>query len=196
MTKPLPLDALRFAIDKHDGQHRKYTGEPYVQHPINVAEILINSFPAERGVLPVNVIRAALLHDVIEDCDVTYSELNDAFGPDVTLLVHQVSDKSRPDDGNRAARKAIDRDWYSIAEPRAKCIKLADSIDNTKSIVANDGNFAKVYLREKRALLKVLEPTADESAKYGSWLIEWQLSLWAEATRQVTLGCLKLKVSL
>ena len=60
----------------------------------------------------------------------------------------------RPEDGNRAKRKAIDRDHVAKASRYGKVIKLADLIDNTRSIVEHDPNFAKVYLKEKEALIK------------------------------------------
>jgi hypothetical protein len=68
-----------------------------------------------------------------------------------------LTDVSRPEDGNRAARKAIDLAHTAKASPAAKTIKLADLIDNTRSIVERDPDFAKVYLQEKARLLEVLQ---------------------------------------
>lgn len=141
--------ATVFATNAHRGQVRKYTGEPYITHPIAVAEIVKTVTDDEE------MIAAAILHDVIEDCAVTRDGLL-AFGPVVTALVYQLSDVSRPRDGNRALRKAIDRDWLSCACDKAKTIKLADLIHNSLSILANDEQFAKVYMAEKRELLQVL----------------------------------------
>jgi (p)ppGpp synthase/HD superfamily hydrolase len=78
------------------------------------------------------------------------------FGKQVAALVADLTDVSRFEDGNRQARKCIDREHTAKASPDAKTIKLADLIDNTRSIVAHDPDFAKVYLGEKRQLLKVL----------------------------------------
>lgn len=78
------------------------------------------------------------------------------FGAAVAALVIEVTDVSRPSDGNRAARKAKDRDHLAKASPDAQTIKLADLISNTQSIVEHDPAFARVYLAEKEALLDVL----------------------------------------
>jgi hypothetical protein len=67
-----------------------------------------------------------------------------------------LTDVSKPTDGNRAKRKNMDREHIAKASLQAKTIKLADLIDNTRSIVEHDPKFAKVYLTEKALLLEVL----------------------------------------
>ena len=62
----------------------------------------------------------------------------------------------RPQDGNRATRKELDRQHTAKASPDAKTVKLADLISNGKSIIKDDPNFAKVFMKEKAALLEVL----------------------------------------
>jgi (p)ppGpp synthase/HD superfamily hydrolase len=143
--------AEAFAAKAHEGQKRKYTGEPYIVHPQAVAEIL-----AEAG-LDDEVIAAGLMHDVVEDCDVTVEDIRAAFGDRVAQLVDEVTDVSRPEDGNRAIRKGLDRDHLAKASPEAKSVKLADIIDNTRSIVPYDPSFARVYMREMRLLLPMLK---------------------------------------
>lgn len=142
--------AYNFARNAHEGQKRKYTGNPYIVHPCEVAKIVSGVEHTE------DMLCAALLHDVVEDCGVAYSGLEEVFGEEVALLVYWLSDKSKPEDGNRAYRKEIDRIWISVADPQAKTIKLADLISNTKSIVEHDKEFAKVYIKEKELLLEVL----------------------------------------
>ena len=88
------------------------------------------------------------------------------FGEDVATLVDWLTDVSRPSDGNRAARKAIDRARLACAPARAQTIKLADLIDNTASVVAHGKGFAPVYLREARELLGVLD-RGDPSLREG-----------------------------
>jgi (p)ppGpp synthase/HD superfamily hydrolase len=107
-----------------------------------------------------------LLHDVIEDTDRTYEDIRDAgFGFPVADLVREVSDISTSADGNRAVRKAIDRDHLAKASPGGQTIKLADLIHNTSSICKYDPKFATVYMAEKRELLKVL--TKGNAILYG-----------------------------
>ena len=147
---PLIAKAAEFAREKHKDQKRKYTGEPYFVHCEAVA-LLVQSVTDDP-----EMIASAYLHDVAEDCGVTYPELCNAFGVPVADLVGWLTDRSKPSDGNRAARKKIDREILAKAPARAKTIKLADLIDNTKSIVEHDKDFAKVYLAEKELLLPLL----------------------------------------
>ena len=132
-------------------QKRKYTGEPYIVHPAEVASI-VASVP---GSTP-DMVAAAWLHDVIEDTGCTFTDIHMAFGIDIATLVGWLTDVSKPEDGNRATRKAIDREHTAKAPAEAQTIKLADLISNSRSIMAHDPEFAKTYLAEKRMLLEVM----------------------------------------
>lgn len=148
----MEYQAMRFATLAHGRiEHcRKYTGEPYIVHPGHVAAI-VRSVDHDEAMLC-----AAWLHDTREDCGVSNEELMVRFGQDVAGLVDWLTDVSKRSDGNRAARKAMDRDHLAQAPARAQTIKLADIIDNTASIVAHDRSFSRVYLREATDLLGVL----------------------------------------
>ena len=102
------------------------------------------------------MVAAALLHDVLEDTDVTFDLLVEQFGSEVADLVLWLTDVSKPEDGNRSTRKALDRQHSAAAPAAAQTVKVADLISNTRSIVAHDPNFSKVYLEEKRLLLDML----------------------------------------
>jgi (p)ppGpp synthase/HD superfamily hydrolase len=132
-------------------QVRKYTGEPYIVHPAEVAKI-VASVP---GATP-DMVAAAWLHDVVEDTGCTYTDIHMAFGIDIATLVGWLTDVSKPEDGNRAVRKAIDRAHSAEAPAEAQTIKLADLISNSRSIMAHDPAFAKTYLEEKRLLLAAM----------------------------------------
>jgi (p)ppGpp synthase/HD superfamily hydrolase len=132
------------------GQTRKYTGEPYVVHPLEVASLVESVGGTEA------MVAAALLHDVLEDTGVTFDLLVEQFGSEVAELVLWLTDVSKPEDGNRSTRKALDRQHSAAAPAAAQTVKVADLISNTRSIVAHDPGFAKVYLEEKRLLLDVL----------------------------------------
>ena len=142
--------AIEFATQAHAGQARKYTGEPYITHPIEVMQIVstVTDDP--------EVLAAAILHDVVEDTPATIMNIRIGFTPRVAELVSDLTDVSKPEDGNRATRKELDRQHTAKASPDAKTIKLADLISNSHSIVKDDPNFAKVYMKEKAALLEVL----------------------------------------
>ena len=142
--------ALAYATDAHKGQVRKYTGEPYIVHPIEVMELV------KQVIDDPEMQAAALLHDVVEDTPVSINEIKDEFGPRVAALVDDLTDVSKPEDGNRALRKELDRQHSAKASPDAQTVKLADLISNSLSIIEEDPNFAKVYMKEKALLLEVL----------------------------------------
>mgnify|MGYP002519692118 CR=1 FL=1 len=72
----------------HDGQLRK-SGEPYIVHPLNVAMILTTIYADSE------TIEAALLHDVLEDCDCTHEEMEEIMGPTITRIVEGVTKLSK-----------------------------------------------------------------------------------------------------
>jgi (p)ppGpp synthase/HD superfamily hydrolase len=161
------LAAARFAVIAHGRQVRKYTGEPYIAHPLAVAAAYM---AAEREDFVGGA--AAILHDVVEDTPVTEAEVRELFGDDVGDLVMEVTNASKPEDGNRAARKAIDREHLAKASYKGKTIKLADVIDNLKSIMQHDPHFAKIYMTEKRELLPLLKGGNADLFRELSALIE------------------------
>lgn len=141
-----------FATAAHTAvrQVRKYTNEPYINHPAEVVGILAAIQPSEE------MLAAAWLHDVVEDTGVPLCVIQQEFGPTIAYMVAGLTDISTPHMGNRAARKAIDRAHTAAQWASTKTVKLADLISNTRSIVQFDPAFAKVYMAEKRELLKVL----------------------------------------
>ena len=145
--------ARQFATEAHEriDQRRKYTNQPYQEHLKAVAELVASVTDDPE------MIAAAWLHDTVEDTPATFGDLERELGPGVRDLVVQLTDVSRPGDGNRAVRKAIDRRHTAQATPRAKTIKLADLIDNCRDICGHDAKFARVYLAEAAALLEVLD---------------------------------------
>ena len=143
--------AMQFAKARHGDQKRKYTDEPYWTHPVAVAGILEDLNAKDE------VIAAAMLHDVLEDTPTSFEELDREFGHVVADLVMEVTNVSRFEDGNRAERKAKDKAHLAKSSFWGATIKLADLIDNTRTIVKHDPKFAVTYLQEKRELLRVLE---------------------------------------
>lgn len=145
--------ASRYATSAHAriNQLRKYTGQPYDVHLKAVAQLVAEVSDDAA------MVAAAWLHDVVEDTPATFDEVEREFGADVAQLVRELTDVSRPADGNRAVRKALDRRHLAAASPRAKTIKLADVIDNCRDICRHDARFGRVYLREIGALLPLLE---------------------------------------
>ena len=145
--------ARDFATAAHRGvgQTRKYTGEPYDEHLRRVAALVagVTEDP--------EMIAAAWLHDVVEDTPVTIEEVEREFGPGVRGLVDALTDVSRPHDGNRAVRKALDRRHLAGAPERAQTVKLADLIDNCDDICRHNRGFGRIFLAEMGELLDVLD---------------------------------------
>lgn len=139
------LDAVAFAALAHDGQRRKYVNEPYIIHPIRVARRV--SFVQN---VTTDMICAALLHDVLEDCPhVTSVDIENQFGYDVYQLVKALTDEKPFKGGpNRAQRKQNTLKRLRNAGSYAQTIKCADLLDNLTSIIEHDKNFGKVFLKE------------------------------------------------
>ena len=144
--------AAEFARTAHESidQRRKYTNEPYIVHPADVADIVASVTDDE------NMICAAWLHDVVEDTPITLDDIRSEFGEDIAHLVDGLTNVAKPEDGNRAARNAIDREHTAGTDSRTKTIKLADLISNLNGIVDQNRSFARKYLGEKQELLTVL----------------------------------------
>ena len=156
--------ARAFAIDAHTriDQRRKYSQQPYSVHLASVASIVASVSEDEE------MIAAAWLHDVVEDTPATLYDVETAFGKEVALLVENLTDVSKPSDGNRAARKAIDRQHTATGSSRAKTVKLADLIDNSQDICKHDMRFAQTFLVEMGATLEVLD-TGDQQLYQRAW---------------------------
>ena len=156
MTVWKQLDkAIMFAAMAHKGQVRKYTGLPYVTHTVEVMTILHET----AAIVSEDQLCAALLHDVVEDTEITIETIELQFGPGVAALVHDLTDvftSERYGYLNRRARKYNERIRLSRIASQAQDIKLADLISNTTSIAEYDPGFARVYLAEKAAILDVM----------------------------------------
>ena len=145
--------AFVFATAAHAavGQRRKYTDQPYIVHPIRVATTVAKFGGTDE------MIAAAYLHDVVEDTGVSIVDIQDMFGTDVALIVDGLTDVSKPEDGNRVVRKAMDRAHSAGATYEAQFVKCADIIDNAADIGTQDRSFFKVYREEMVLLLDVLD---------------------------------------
>lgn len=147
--------AVAFADLAHQGQVRKYTGEAYINHPIDVEEILQHiMFPD----VPTAVMSAAaILHDVVEDTPVTIEDVRNEFGEQVSDLVFWLTDTATHADGNRAVRMEIARKRLANAPVEAQIIKAADLMSNAKTISVYDPDFWKVYFKEAEQLLEAMD---------------------------------------
>lgn len=150
-----------FANSAHGEQMRKYTPEPYIVHPVRVMELCrkVTDDPT--------ILSAALLHDVLEDTPVKKAEMLEFLYTVMSRqqairtmqLVTDLTDvytKAAYPRYNRSVRKNMERDRIKSTSPDSRTIKYADVIDNCREITQHDPDFAVVFLRECRAMLKVI----------------------------------------
>lgn len=154
-----------FAIGAHTGQKRKYTGEPYYDHLVEVMMLVRNN-----NVGDIEMQSASLLHDIIEDTDFTEKDLRHYFSRRIADIVMELTDTATLAEGNRATRSGWYKDQLEKASPAAQTIKCADIISNAKGIIEHDPNFAKVWLAEAEALLNVMLK-ANMDLHSGAWQI-------------------------
>ena len=152
-------DIILLAVDLHGNQKRKYTGEPYVNHTVQVAKIVKNYEGDDV------MVYAAVLHDVLEDTNTTkeelFNHLRQIIGSEkaieVVKLVQELTDVFIKDDYpniNRKGRKEMEAMRLGAISPKAQTIKYADLLDNGQDIMKNDPKFGRVYLKEKEQILK------------------------------------------
>ena len=122
------LKALKFSAHKHRDQRRKDAeASPYINHPIEMAEILA----CVGGMADVIILQGAILHDTLEDTQTTPEELEAEFGPEVRQLVEEVSDDKRLPKEDRKRLQIEHAPHLSI---RAKQIKIVDKICNIQDV--------------------------------------------------------------
>jgi len=123
MIENLPklFEVYNFAKQAHQGQYR-YSGEPFITHPIAVSYILID-YKAD-----IQTICASLIHDVVEDTPITLEEITNRFGEEIAFLVDGVT---KLETKKQTLEKIKE---YSAKDKRVLLIKLADRIHNLQNI--------------------------------------------------------------
>ncbi len=168
--------AYQFADDAHHGELRK-SGEPYIIHPVRVAIILAGMQ------LDPETVAAALLHDVIEDTDISKDDLERDFGPRVATLVEGVTKLSRihwtgdNDNAEERANRESDRQAENLRkmflamadDVRVVLIKLADRLHNMRTLAAVPPASQQRIARET---MDIYAPLAN---RLGIWHIKSEL---------------------
>ena len=170
--------AYIYAEECHTGQTRK-SGEPYIAHPLETALFLADLH------LDTHTIVAALLHDVVEDCDVSLDEIDRRFGPEVMKLVDGVTkltrmdDKLQPpaddvanlmDDAESLHAESLRKMLVSMAEAiRVVLIKLADRLHNMNTLDALPPE------KRRRIAQETLDIYSPLAHRLGIWEIKWRL---------------------
>ncbi len=158
-------EAHRFSSDAH-GSQRRVGGGLFIKHPLAVAIIL-----AELELDLVTLV-AALLHDVVEDTDVTLEELEERFGREVALLVDGVTKLGRLDTRSRLEEQAENMRKMLLAmakDIRVILIKLADRLHNMRTLGRMDPAHRELKSRET---LEIFAPLAH---RLGIARLQWEL---------------------
>jgi GTP diphosphokinase / guanosine-3',5'-bis(diphosphate) 3'-diphosphatase len=124
------LDAVMFAAERHRNQRRKDAdASPYINHPIALAHLLATVGAVD----DLDVLRAAILHDTVEDTETSENELRERFGDVVAGIVMEVTDdKALP----KQRRKELQVEHAPHKSPGAALVKLADKTSNLRDIAA------------------------------------------------------------
>lgn len=202
IDRDLLLRAYHYAFDKHSA-HRRKSGELYITHPIEVVGILMQ--------LEVDTatMAAGFLHDVIEDCEITKSDLTEAFSAEIATLVDGVSklklaDFERLAPDLAAAAKEKDASKHPIAStPKKRPHEARSSAENLRKILlamARDLRVMVIKLADRLHNLKTISGLAPDrqqrmaeetlsvyaplAARLGIWDLKWQLEDLAFKTLQ------------
>ena len=169
------LEAFHVAATAHRGQTRD-EGSPFIDHPVRVAEILWS----ELGCRDVELLIAAVNHDVLEDCDTPDAAfMASVYGRRVTELVEAVT-KATVATEDQAARDDAYLAALRHASHEARLLKLADRIDNLRCApLAGDPDKAERYLRVSREhflpLALMTSPTAERLIAEACDMVETYL---------------------
>jgi GTP pyrophosphokinase len=147
----------------HDGQTRR-SGEPYITHPVAVAQIL-----ADLGIGP-KTIAAALLHDTVEDTDYTLDMLRADFGDEIAMLVDGVTKLDKLKYGDSAQAETVRKMVVAMSKDiRVLIIKLADRLHNARTwgFVPQES-----AARKAQETLEIYAPLAH---RLGIQTIKWEL---------------------
>ena len=157
--------AYQFALRVHDGQKRS-SGDPFCIHPMEVAIILI-----DLG-MDADTTAAGLLHDTIEDTDVTKEELSDMFGPEVAMLVDGVTKLGRLSYKTKEEQQVenLRKMFLAMAEDiMFIIIKLADRLHNLRTLEYIDED------KQREKAYETLEIYAPLAHRLGIYKIKWEL---------------------
>jgi len=167
VPKPLSLaDAVAFAVSAHGAQRRK-DGSPYVSHLLQVCGLVLEHGGSDEAAV------AALLHDVVEDTDVTFAEVGEEFGPVVESIVRECTDSIEgegrgPDTWER--RKALYLADLVTASPSAALVSACDKLHNLRSMARGDVSSSAFHAPAERqrwfysSLLSIFEERGDVPA--------------------------------
>lgn len=159
---------MQLAEKAHEGQVRTFQGVPYVWHPHSVSKLVEMYSRPEHDVKVLRTV--AMLHDVVEDCNVELSEIKKKFGKDVRDLVEELtSDQERIDE---IGKTEYLKEAVLEMSDDALFVKLCDRLDNVSDLRLVHDDFRERYIRETEDILSYLythrELTSSQLAVYSA----------------------------
>ena len=156
---------IDFAVKSHTGQIRKGSGLPYIVHPMAVMSQL-----ADWEIGCYNCWKAALCHDILEDCPhVSYNQLVAAIGQEAALIVEELT--FRPDhksDVPLALQKKIYMESFVDKSVASIVLKVGDRVCNTRDFISIDPQYANKYWSKADPLFDAMMTRAEEiTAVFG-----------------------------
>lgn len=151
--------AYRYSSEAHQNQVRKYSGVPYIEHPIYVAYLTMQNIPSDYAFMADEICAAALLHDVAEDTSRTVAMIRYEFGNTVADLVSQLTFPVFDPGTSRELKVMTKVGQFSQMSPTAKLIKLCDRYHNLMCAKQDDQKFFRRYARETLPMLYCVEHT-------------------------------------
>ena len=176
--------ALIIAVEAHNGQTRK-NGGPYVVHPIRVMH-KVKMLVSDEARAGTGWAEVALLHDVVEDTDVTEARLRESFPADVVDAVMEVTDDQTLSKGERKRAQLRNAPHKSKV---ARWVKMADMLDNLSDRLNHPGTFSAeanaAYFGWKYAIFRAFVLGPDEEALAGALLATFDMAkergMWTDA---------------
>jgi (p)ppGpp synthase/HD superfamily hydrolase len=156
-------DLFAFAAHTAIGQVRKYTNEPYIDHPRAVAD-MVRALPDHTW----QQVVLALIHDTVEDTKIEMSHVRAVFDEEIADGLYYLTNVE-PSTGNRARRHYLNCERLRNSPARVATVKCLDIFHNTARIAELDPTFAPQYLREKAEALESLRH-ADNIV----WRMTWE----------------------
>lgn len=147
--------AEKFAKEKHNGEIRRFSGEPYFNHVKRVSENIKKYKKSHRSE---ELVAAAFLHDTLEDTNTDYKELKENFGELIASLVKELSNNE--EEIEHSSKKSYLAEKMADPEQMSSwglCLKLSDRLDNISDLDKTNPEFRKRYIDETLYIIKTLE---------------------------------------
>ncbi|MFD7812794.1 HD domain-containing protein [Streptomyces sp. NPDC059785] len=162
------LDKATAFASRHHGDQTRPAGEPYLEHLLEAARVLVEAV----GITDADVLRAAVLHDVVEDTACTLDEVREHFGDRVAALVDWVTKPPCPEGRSREEARAAYLDSLNSAPDDAILVKLADRLSNVQRLDTHPRpEKRRAYYDET---VRSVLPLAERHPWFRAWYDAWR----------------------